>query len=106
MINPYNAAKPVTTILVGSLLSLLMFLSISFITVLTHISPWHHYKSAEAYTFDIGFPFKYYRQFWMSGSTVPNSGWSISNLFYDCLLTWAVVAAIYLLVKRTRNNNS
>ena len=91
------------TIFTGTLLSILVFFSISFITVLIQISPLH--KHYETYKLDIGFPFKYYGQFWLSGSTMPNSGWTLSNLFYDCFLTWSVVTVIYFLTQSKKNNS-
>lgn len=86
----------------GTLLSILVFLSISFITVLTHINPIHYYSSLENYKLEIGFPFIYYEQFWLAGSRIPNSIWMIDNLIYNCVLTWVVVTGIYLLTKRIR----
>ena len=97
--------KLIWTIFTGTFLSILVFLSVSFITFLTQINPLHYYKSSETYKLDIGFPFIYYQQFWLSGSSIPNSGWTINNLFYDCLITWVVVTGIYFLKQRTKNNS-
>ena len=100
-----SRSKLFRTIFFGTLLSILVFLSVSFITVLTQINPLHYYKSSETYKLDIGFPFIYYGQFWLSGSSIPNSGWTINNLFFDCLITWAVVTGIYFLTQRAKNNS-
>jgi hypothetical protein len=97
--------KLLRTIFTATLLSILVFLSVSFITVLTQINPLHYYKKHEPYKLEIGFPFEYYHQFWVSGSTIPNSGWTINNFFYDCLITWAVVTGVYILIKQTKNNS-
>ena len=94
------------TIFKGTLISILVFLSISFITVLTQINPLHYYKNNEAYKLDIGFPFKYYGQFWLTGNSIPNSGWTVDHLFYDCLLTWFVVTGLYYLKHRSNNNST
>lgn len=100
-----NKLKLVRVILTGTLLSILVFLSISFITVLTEINPLHYYGNHEQYKLDIGFPFTYYGQFWLSGNTIPNSGWTINYLFYDCFLTWTIVTGIYYLTQLSKNNN-
>lgn len=100
-----SKSKLIRVIFTGTLLSILVFLSVSFITFLTQINPLHNYKSSETYKLDIGFPFIYYRQFWLSGSTIPNSGWTITNLIYDCLITWVVVTGIYFFIQRTNNNS-
>ena len=100
-----NKPNHIRTIFTGTLLSLLIFFSISFITVLTQINPLHYYRKNETYKLEIGFPFTYYGQFWLSGSTIPNSGWTINNLFYECLLTWVVVTGIYFLTQRKKNNS-
>lgn len=100
-----NRVEQLKIILLGTALSILVFFSTSFLTVLTQINPLHYYQGSETYKLDIGFPFKFYGQFWLSGSDIPNSGWTISNLFYDCMLTWIVVTGIYYLIKRRRINS-
>lgn len=86
-------------ILLATILSILIFLSISFITVLLQInSPIHRY---EFFEHKIGFPFKYYHEF-MLDSPIPNSGWDISNLILDCAITWIVVVGLYLIIKRKK----
>jgi len=44
----------------------------------------------------------YYGQFWLSGNAIPNSGWTINHLVYDCLITWVAVTAICLIIQRTK----
>lgn len=85
--------------LIGTLLSILVFFSISFISFLTQISPLHYYKNGEAYGIKVGFPFTYYEEFLMKGNTYPNAGWAIDHLLIDCLLTWLVVVCIYVFTK-------
>lgn len=86
----------------GTLLSILIFFSISFITILMQIGPFHYYGLNETYKLDIGFPFKYYGQFWVSKSNTPNSGWHLKNLFLDCLLTWILVVGLYVWIKKKK----
>ncbi|RSK38411.1 hypothetical protein [Hymenobacter perfusus] len=90
-----------STLLGGTLLAVVVFFAISFLTVLRHITPVHRYKPSEAYKLAIGFPWTYYYQFWVRGEDLPQFGWHVVHLGYDCLLTWLVVLALYLLWKRT-----
>jgi hypothetical protein len=83
----------------GTIISILGFLSISFITVLTQInSPIHRY---ERFEHKIGFPFTYYHEF-MVDCPIPNSGWNITNLILDCVITWIIITGLYLIVKRNK----
>lgn len=87
----------------GTLLSVLIFFSISFITVLFHInSPLHRIN--DFHELKIGFPFIYYHEF-MVEFPIPNSGWYLTNLILDCFLTWLIVTAIYLKTKKLQNPN-
>lgn len=45
---------------------------------------------------NIGFPFKYYYQFWLSGSNSPNCGWVISCFLYDIIIVWVVTIVVYM----------
>lgn len=100
-----SKSKTIRTIFTGTILSILIFLSICFITFLTQINPLHYYTSSETYKLNIGFPFIYYTQFWISGSTIPNSGWTTDNLFYDGLITWIAVNGFLFLIRRKKNNS-
>ena len=46
---------------------------------------------------NIGFPFKYYYQFWLSGSNSPNCGWVITYFIYDVVIVWGIIAAFFIL---------
>jgi len=83
-------------------LSILFFFSISFVTFLCQINPLHYYKENENYKLEIGFPFKYYYQFFVNDNKIPNSGWIGKNLIYDCLLTWIFIAGIYYIIKKIK----
>jgi hypothetical protein len=52
---------------------------------------------------DIGFPFKYYYQFWLRGNDSPNCGWNINSFVWDCALAWIVTVLVYLFIKRKRS---
>jgi len=89
----------ITNIIIGTLLSVLIFFSVSFITVLLQInSPIHRYEFLEH---KIGFPFVYYHEF-MVDCPIPNSGWNFNNLILDCVITWIIVTGLYLILKRNK----
>jgi len=75
-------------------LSILMFFSISFLTVIFQInSPLNRIE--ENYELRIGYPFEYYYEF-MVDCPIPNSGWNTKNLFLNCGLTWVIVMVFIL----------
>lgn len=87
-------------LIVGTILSVLVFFSISFVTVLTQInSPLHRIN--DNYELKIGFPFEYYHEF-MVDSPIPNSGWNVNNLIIDCIIFWILVTGLYLILKRNK----
>lgn len=51
---------------------------------------------------NLGFPFKYYYQFWLRGNDSPNCGWNIHNFYLDVVITWIVVTIIYLKIKKNK----
>lgn len=44
---------------------------------------------------NLGFPYKYYYQFWTDGSDSPNCGWRINSFVLDVIITWITVALIF-----------
>jgi hypothetical protein len=87
----------------GTILSVLIFFSISFITVLLQLnSPLHRQVDS---SLDIGFPFTYYKQF-LVDPPIANSGWNIYALLLDCFLTWAIVTGLYLFFKSRMNKQT
>jgi hypothetical protein len=86
----------------GTFLSILIFFSTSFITVLIQIAPIKYYKRNESYNLDIGFPFKYYEEFWLKGNVTPNFGWNGLNLIYNIITTWFIVFGEYYLLNRNK----
>jgi len=80
------------------LMSVLVFLSISFLTVFNHLtSPVNKtvgYKSLE-----IGFPLKYYEEF-MIDCPNPNYGWNLNNLILDIILTLIIVGGIMYIMNK------
>lgn len=84
----------------GTILSILIFFSVSFLTVLFQInSPLN--RIHEYYELKIGFPFQYYHEF-MVDCLIPNYGWNINNLILDCTIVWILVTGLYLIMKRNK----
>ncbi|SFT41464.1 hypothetical protein SAMN05216474_0431 [Lishizhenia tianjinensis] len=51
---------------------------------------------------NIGFPYKYYYQFWLSGADAPNCGWRMDYFIFDAFLIWIVVSIVYFIIKMKR----
>jgi hypothetical protein len=85
-------------LIITLILSILTFLSTSFLTVISHLtSPVNKtvgYKSLE-----IGFPFKYYEEF-MIDCPNPNYGWNLNNLIIDIILTLIIVSGIMFFINK------
>jgi hypothetical protein len=82
---------------IGTILSILIFFSTSFLTVLFQInSPLHRQTNDHV---DIGFPLTYYSQF-MVDYPIVNSGWEGKNLIIDIIITWTLTTGIYLFLTR------
>ena len=96
-------------ILVGTFLSILVFLSISFLTIIDHTGLLLYFINGETDNFDIGFPFKYFRQFWLRGNDFPITVWTGKHLIYDGVLTWVIVTGLFLFTQKlttVRNKSS
>lgn len=85
--------KYIKAIINATLLAVLVFFSISFLTVLKYINPVIRHKWSYDYSMEIGFPFSYYGQFWMKEGL--HNGWHPSGLLFDIILTWLVVVVLY-----------
>ncbi len=78
----------------GTILSILTFFSISFLTIIPQLIPFAgNYEMLG----DIGFPLVYYNQFLASDSIL--GGWDLTNLLLDCAITWVAVTGAYVLYK-------
>lgn len=86
----------------GTLLSILIFFSISFLTVLFQInSPLNRIK--DNYELKIGFPFEYYHEFWVD-CPIPNSEWNVNNLILDIGIVWILTIGITILIIKRKHN--
>ncbi len=79
----------------GTLLSILIFFSISFLMLLYIISP---LTIGEANRFEIGFPFIYYKQFQMDSYLA--TSWNAKKLLADCFLTWLTTIVVCYNLKK------
>lgn len=87
---------------IGTILSALVFFSISFLTLLLDLKTFNPYAVNGKYHFEIGFPLTYYREFYMEGNTFPSSDWNPFYLLLDCFITWIMVTLPYTLIKMRR----
>lgn len=88
-------------IIIATLYSILAFCIVSFISVMTSLLSSFGDPSQKPVT-NLGFPFKYYYQFWLNRSDCPNFGWRINYFFFDFLIIWIVTTSIYLMIKRKK----
>jgi hypothetical protein len=87
-------------LIIGTLLSILVFFAVSFLSILGQIAgPLNGHTPRVR--LDVGWPFTYYQEFWVSGSESMNCGWHMRNLLFGCVLTWAVVNGTYFMLTRT-----
>ena len=85
----------------GTFFSVIVFAFVSYVSVMTSLLSTVGRLDKKPVT-NIGFPFKYYYQFWLRGADSPNCGWNIDYFLLDCLLTWFVTVGIYLAVTNRR----
>lgn len=85
-----------TRFLTGTALSILVFGTLSFLTVLRSVL-WPAFN----YRLEIGFPLPYYYQFLVEGGM--QHGTSGLRFWVDCGLSWLVVTGLYLLRQKQRN---
>jgi hypothetical protein len=94
-----NKTKLTYKLLMGTGLSILTFLSLSFITVLLQLnSPIHRQIDC---SLNIGFPYIYYKQY-IIDLPIPNSAWAFDNLIIDIILTWIIITSLYFIMARKR----
>jgi hypothetical protein len=88
-------------ILIATIYSIIAFCVISYISVMISLLSSVGNLSRKPVA-NLGFPFKYYYQFWLRGSDSPNCGWKFDNFALDCFIIWILTAAIYLMAKRKK----
>lgn len=88
----------VNKLIKGTLLSILIFFSISFLTVISQINTPLN-RMEENYELKIGFPFEYYHEF-IVDCPIRNSAWNGTNLLLDCGLTWIITIALIIMINK------
>jgi hypothetical protein len=93
-------------LLVSGFYSIVIFCVVSYISVMTSLIKSAGHVSIKPVS-NIGFPFKYYYQFWLNGSDSPNCGWQIKYFIYDFFIVWIITTIVYFIVNiriKTHNN--
>lgn len=84
-----------------SLISALLFFSVSLFTILNYLEMTNEEWSSIKYKIKIGFPFSYYELFWLDCIS-PNRGWYVKNLVYDVFIFWFITFIGFLMVMRIK----
>jgi hypothetical protein len=80
----------------ATLLSILIFLSISFIDFLLQIPPF----SENRFGLTIGFPLTYYREFFPQNNF--NYAWNLFALIFDYIITWVLTVLSFHVFTRKK----
>lgn len=97
--------KRIIILVKSTVLAALLFFTTSFLCVLFQLAPFHYLEPEEKCSLEIGFPFKYYQQFFIDGDL--HFGWLTGALFLDVAVTWCFIFLLYLAIikfKKKRNN--
>lgn len=81
---------------IATLYSFIAFCVISYLSIMISLLD----KQPVA---NLGFPFRYYYQFWLRGSDRPNCGWEIDHFIYDAALAWVLTLLVYFFIKRKKS---
>ena len=92
-------------LLVSSFYAFIVFSVVSYISVMYSLLQSVINPQLKPVT-NIGFPFKYYFQFWVSGSDAPNCGWAFNYFIYDVAIIWVLTTLFYVLILRRRAHNN
>lgn len=90
-------------ITIATLYAILLFSLLSYISVMISLLRSTGNPSMKPVT-NIGFPFNYYYQFWLSGSDSPNSGWVPINFILDAIIVWVIVLIAYFYLNRKKSS--
>jgi len=89
-------------ILIGTVLSILIFFSISFLTILFQINSPLNEIPNDYYEMEIGFPLVYYREF-MVDSPSRNTAWNTKNLILDTGIIWILTISAILFFTKSKS---
>lgn len=94
--------KHLAVLIKSTILAALLFFTVSFLSILFQLAPFHYSGPNELYVLEIGFPFTYYQQFFTDNEL--HFGWFTNALFLDIAITWCatllVVAGILKIKKK------
>lgn len=82
----------------GTVLSILIFFSVSFLTVLSQLNT-PLSRVGKNYKLSIGFPFEYYDQF-LVNYTCLHTSWNIKNLILNCAITWGLTILALMISRK------
>lgn len=93
--------KTIKKILIATILSILIFLSTSFISVFLQLNtPLNRQIDSNL---NIGFPLIYYNQF-LVDLPIPNSSWNLKNLFFDFIFVYVIILGFSLMKFKHQKN--
>jgi len=83
--------------------SIVLFCVVSYATVIISLS--HSIGRLDLKpVVNIGFPYRYYYQFWLSDADSPNCGWDFERLVWDGLISLALTITIFIWYYKRKNN--
>lgn len=90
-------------IIIGTIYSVIAFCVVSYVSVMTSLFSTIGEPSHRPIA-NIGFPYKYYYQFWLSGNPGPNCGWRLGNFILDFIIIWTLTIIVYLFINLKKTN--
>lgn len=85
--------------IIGTVLSILVFFSISFLDLLYDLDTFSPYAQRNAFRFDFGLPFTYYSEQFIYLNELPSAKFNALNLLMDCTITWLLITLPYIIYK-------
>ncbi len=85
-------------LLISTFYSIVAFCVISYLSIMASLLSTVGDPSSKPVT-NVGFPLKYYYQFWVSSSDSPNCGWQLEYFVIDSFIIWASTLTVYFLFK-------
>ena len=91
--------KTLKNLFIASIYSVLLFFSISFFELIKT-------PIIQGYKYNVGFPFKYFGMFWVSGNYFPNHGNNPMNFIKNALIIWLFCLFIIGIFKFVRTDKT
>lgn len=93
MIDKMKVGRILRNLLIISVLSTFVFCTISFLSIVVQLHPIAERLSPEL---EIGYPYSYYREFYLRGGQV-NFSWDAKCFLIDFGLVWGLIFLIFVL---------